>query len=244
MGRYASVNTIMNRVAVEIGLPASVDPVSSTDETFTQMRILFDGAGQEMVELHPWQVLNKTYSILTKAGDTGIYELPTDFAYMIQQTGWDLTNRVAVGGPLSAQDWSYLEGRDLTTQSIYASFRQVENQLWLNPQPPPEDISIRFEYISRNWLAQQTATTLRHDNIQTGTDVCLFEPILMVKYLKVKQMDAKGFDSAAARLDFETMFLSRTAKDEGAPILSASHNTRGFPYLSPYYNTSDTGFGG
>jgi hypothetical protein len=67
---------------------------------------------------------------------------------------------------------------------------------------------------------------------------------MIIKFLKAKFLEAKGFDASSARLEFENMFNSRTGKDEGAPILSASSNTRGFPYLSPYGNTSDTGFGG
>jgi len=31
----------------------------------------------------------------------GTYDLPADFNYMIDQTGWDRTNRVSIGGPLS-----------------------------------------------------------------------------------------------------------------------------------------------
>jgi hypothetical protein len=243
MARFANVNTIMNRVAVEIGLNSVIDPVSSQDELFIQMRILLDGAGQELLELHPWQKLNKVYTILTKEGDTGTYDLPADFGYMIQQTGWDLTNNVSMGGPLSAQDWSYLAGRDLVSQSIYASFREVDGKMDLYPQPPSPGIDIRFEYISRNWLIDSTDTTITRDTIESGNDICVYDPILIVKYLKVKQMDAKGFDSSAARMEFETIFLSRTSKDEGSAILSASHGTRGFPYLTPYYNTGDTGFG-
>jgi hypothetical protein len=59
----------------------------------------------------------------------------------------------------------------------------------------------------------------------------------------VKMLEAKGFDASAARLEFENMFDSRTGKDEGASILSAGRNSRGFPYLSPYGNTGDTGYG-
>lgn len=243
MPRLATVNDIMNRAAVEVGLNPSNDPVSSTDETFDQLQYLFDGAGQEMVEIHPWQAMTSQYSLTTQAGDTGTYDLPDDYAYMIDQTGWDRTNRVAIGGPLSAQDWAYLAGRDLVSQSIYASFRLEDNKLQLYPQPPPEDLTITFEYMTRNWLAEQNDTTRRHDRIQTGSDICLYEPIVIVKFLKVKLLDAKGLPSQAARMEFENMLESRLGKDEGAKVLSASGHLRGFPYLSPYYNTGDTGYG-
>lgn len=243
MARFASVKDVMNRAAVEAGLNASSNPVGSTDETFVQLRHLLDSAGQELVEIQPWQIMNKEFNFTTQAGDTGAYDLPSDFAYMIDQTGWDRTNRVAMGGPLSSQDWAYLAGRDLISQSIYASFRLDQNKLQLYPQPPPEGLEISFEYMSRNWLAQQDNLDNRFDQVTTDSDVVLYEPILIVKFLKVKLLEAKGFDAQAARLEFENMLEARSGRDEGAAILSASSNSRGFPYLSPYYNTGDTGYG-
>lgn len=242
MARQETANTIINRVALEVGLLPSNDPYADTDESFLQLRGLLDAAGQELVEYHPWQVLNQVYSFTTVAAtDTGTYALPDDFSYMIDQTGWDQTNRVAIGGPLSPQDWSYLDGRDLVSQSIYASFRINDNELDLYPQPPPDGLLIRFEYISRNWV--EAADTTRKDTATVGNDTILYEPILIVKFLKAKFLEAKGFDPSTARLEFENMMNSRTGKDTGAAILNAGRNGRGFPYLSPYRNVSDTGFG-
>lgn len=244
MPRYLPVDDIINRAAVEAGLLPSSSPVTDPDETFIQMVGLLNSAGQEMIDLFPWQELVKQYAITTTQADSGTYDLPDDFSYMIDQTGWDRTNKVAMGGPLSAQDWTYLEGRDLVSQSIYASFRQVDGKLDLYPQPPPDDLNITFEYISRNWLAEQGQTEANRDTIGAGSDTCILDPLLMIKFLKLKFQQAKGFDASAAGLEFETMLNSRTGKNTGAPILSASNSGRGFPYLSPYYNTGDTGYGG
>lgn len=242
MARLYSANDIINRTALEVGLLTSDDPVADTDEAFIQLTGLLNSAGQEMVELHPWQILNQVFEFTTTDTDTGTYDLPDDFSYMIDQTGWDKTNRVAIGGPLSPQDWSYLDGRDLVSQSIYASFRLVDNKFDLYPQPPPVGLQVRFEYISRNWVQPQQSTDPT-DIVENGSDVVLYEPILIIKFLKAKFLEAKGFDPTSARLEFENMFNSRTGKDTGAPILSASNTSRGFPLLHPVYNTPDTGFG-
>ena len=244
MPRFATANDVINRAAIEIGIPEDPNPVTSTDENFVQLRGLLNSAGQEMVQLHNWQGLTGRFEFTTVDTDTGIYELPDDFSHMIDQTGWDRTNRVAMGGPLSSQDWAYLEGRDLVSQSIYASFRLDQNKLELYPQPPPEGLQISFEYMTRNWLAEQGNTNNRHDVIATGTDVVLYEPILIVKFLKCKILEAKGFDASSARMEFENMFDARTGKDEGASILSASRSGRTFPYLNGYSSVGDTGFGG
>lgn len=246
MARYLTVDVIINRAALEVGLLPSASPVNDQDEAFIQMVGLLTGAGQELCELHPWQVLVRPYQINTNPandGTSGSYDLPNDFNYMIDQTGWDRKNRVAIGGPLSAQDWTYLAGRDLVSQTIYASFRQVDGKIDIYPQPAPEDMLITFEYISRNWLMEQGQTVPNRDDVGAGSDVCVLDPQLTIKFLKLKFLQAKGFDASAAALEFDTMLDSRIGKSEGAPVLSASNSTRAFPYITPYGNTGDTNFG-
>ena len=246
MSRYLPVDTIINRAALEVGLLPSPNPTTDQDEAFVQLVGLLTGAGQELCELNPWPVLVRRYEINTNPandGTSGSYDLPDDFNYMIDQTGWDRKNRVAIGGPLSAQDWTYLAGRDLVSQTIYASFRQVDGKIDIYPQPAPEDMLITFEYISRNWLMEQGQTIPNRDDIGAGSDLCVLDPQLTIKFLKLKFLQAKGFDTSAAGLEFDTMLNSRIGKSEGAPVLSASNSTRGFPYLTPYGNTGDTGYG-
>jgi hypothetical protein len=241
MARQETAKTIINRAAVEVGLSSSTDPYSSQDAAFIQLTELLNVAGQELVELHPWQVLREEWEFTTDSGaDTGIYTLPTDFSYMINQANWDQTNRFPIGGPLSAQGWSYLEGRDLATESIYVSMRLAENNLEIFPQPPPDALDLRFEYISRNWAKTSGGTGI--DYTTDSGDVVKYEPILIQKFLKVKFLDAKGMNSAAARIEFENIFTSRIGKDEGAPILNAGGRYPGYPYLS-IFNVNDTGFG-
>ncbi|RKZ12212.1 hypothetical protein DRQ32_04210 [bacterium] len=243
MARLSIASDIINRVAAEVGLLKVADPLSSVDETFIQLSELLNAAGQELVELWPWQVLVKPFQVVTQDTDSGTYDLPDDFSYMIDQTGWEHSNRVAIGGPLSAQDWTYLAGRDLISQSIYASFRLVDNKFDIYPQDPvPAGLDINFEYISRNWVQEQGTGDLS-DLVTVGSDVVLYEPILIIKFLKVKWLQAKGFDTTAAVTELENIWGSRTGKDTGAAVLNASRGSRGMPYLSAYGSTPDTGFG-
>ncbi len=239
----STVNDIMNRAAVEVGLNPNQDPVASSDETFVQLRYLLDSAGQELVKYQQWEVLNMNFSFTTQSGDSGTYDLPSDFAYMIDQTGWDRSNNVSIGGPLSSQDWAYLEGRDLVSQSIYVSFQLNQGKLQLYPQPPPVGLEIDFEYMSNGWLQEAANPDRRHDRVQTGTDLCLLDDLMTIKFLKCKFLEAKGLDASAARLEFENIMGAVSGQDEGAPILNASGSNRGFPYLSPYFSTGDSGYG-
>jgi hypothetical protein len=189
--------------------------------------------------------MTRVYEITTSSGDEGVYELPRDFNYMIDQTGWDRKNEVPLGGPLSAQDWTYLQGRNLVSKTIYVSFRQWEGKLHLFPQPPPEDMRITFEYSSRYWLRNPTELEPggTHDTIQAGSDVVLFPALLITRFVKLKFLQSKGFDASAAALEFDTLLQSQTGKDTGAPILNAGGVGGVFRYLTPYDNTGDTNFG-
>ena len=101
MPRFQSANDIINKVAVTVGLQRVTDPVASADENFVQLRSLLNDAGEEMVEIHPWQVLRREINFVTSSSDSGKYPLPDDFGYMIEQTGWDRTNNVSMAGPLA-----------------------------------------------------------------------------------------------------------------------------------------------
>lgn len=241
MARLETANTLINRLMPEVGLKTDPDPVGSQQDTYVQMTALLTAAGRELAELFEWQILEKEFTITTAPGDSGVYDLPDDFSRFINQTGWDRTNRVQIGGPLTPQNWSYLEGRDLVSQSIYASYRLSVHKLELFPQPPPEGLDIRFEYISRNWVLE--ASLAGRDDIDNGSNIVLLEPILITKFLKCKWLEAKGFDASAARMEFENILESRRNKDKGAPTLNAARASRGVPYINSYYNTPDTGYG-
>ena len=210
----ATANTILNRVASEVGLDPVADPWADTAQHFLQMRTLLQIAGEELTMAHQWEWQMRSHSIVTGALDTGKYPLPDDFLQMIDQTGWERSENVPLFGPLSAQDWTYLLGRDLVSYTIYASFRIHDGQFQIFPQPPPEGLNINFEYQSANWVDDEGGGTLT-DTLDSGSDVVLFDRTLASRYLKVKWLEAKGFDTTKAQDDFDAVFGSITSKDKG-----------------------------
>ena len=63
--RFATANDIINRAALEVGLLPSSDAVADSDETYVQLTGLLTSAGQELVELHPWEILQKSFDFTT-----------------------------------------------------------------------------------------------------------------------------------------------------------------------------------
>ena len=243
VNRFISVNDIVNRVAVEVGLSPVSDVFSSGDPAFRQLTYLLTTSVQELLEMYPWQILTREFQKTTEVDEVGIIDLPADFAYMIDQTGWERNENVPLIGPLSAQDWTYLLGRDLVGSTIYASFRFDQNKLFIFPNNPmPANLDINFEYISRNLILEVPDGTYTDEAVAPG-DIPQFPPHLITRFLKVKFLEAKGFDSQKANDSFWQAFYSWSGKDNSAPILNVSRWMRGYPYLNGYSNLPDTGYG-
>lgn len=246
MARYDTAGEIVNAAAVECGLTAVSDPFASSDPAMVQLCTMLTNVGRELLGLHQWNRFVKVHSITTAVPpDDGNYDLPDDFAWIIDQTGWTPTNAglgLPLGGPLSEQDWAYLVNTNLASSTIYVSFKQSQGQFQVLPQPPPDGIEITFSYISRWWVAETaTPTVAEKDKVEASTDVVLFEPILITKFLKLRFLEAKGFDTTAASTQFHSVFMQWTGKDASAPVLNMAR-MRLFPYLG-WRNIPETNYG-
>lgn len=242
--RYISAQDIINRAAVEVGLLPSGDVFASADAAFIQLRNLINTVGQDLCESYPWEILRREHQIVTSVPpDTGVYDLPSDFGYMIPQTGWERAENVPLGGPLSPQQWSYLVGRDLVSFTIYASFRIMENKFQIFPQPPPNGLDINFEYISREWVDDGGGGVTFSDTVSANADIVLFKPVLVVQYLRFKFLEAKGFDSSGALTAFTKAWDQATGGNKSAPILNAGARAAGIHYLD-FRNIPNTNYGG
>jgi hypothetical protein len=239
-------NEILNRVAAEVGIAPIADPMASQDPFFIQLRYLLNTAGEELMQAYPWELLTRSHQIITADGDAGDYDMPTDFGYILNQTEWDRTNNIAMGGPLSAQEWTYLKGRDLASNTLYASFRIAQGKFNVFPTNPPTGLDLNFEYISTNWVLDGEAppdAPVYKSEVTIASDVPLFDKTLITRAVKVKYLESGGFDTTKAQGDYNQIFAFITGNDKGAPILNAGFSGDRFPYLNAY-NTPDTGYGG
>lgn len=237
-----SASEILNRVAVEVGLDPVVNPYSTNDQSFVQLQYLLNIAGEDLAIQYPWNMLVRDASIDTTLDPSGEYALPEDFLYITNQTVWERNNRVPIQ-LLSAQDWAYLEGRQFAKDTIYAKFRLQMGKFTIYPQPVPSGLDIHYEYTSKNWVMDPVQQDKLKDDVTTGTDIPLYDKTLITRYVKLKWLEAKGFESGKAQDDFNQTFLNLTGHDKAAPTLNQGFGSRGYPYIDVYRNTSDTNFG-
>lgn len=180
-----------------------------------------------------------TWQNVGRAAD---YTEPAGFSNMIDQTGWNRTNRLPLGGPVSAQVWQYLKGRQ---QGVVFNvlFRDVKGLFRIYPDTdPPGGYNIVFEYITSYWASPSSGTAPSQDAPLVNTDLVYFDPLLMNRRLKYDWLRAKGFPSADAKEEYEDALEVVKNADGSAATLSLNGQNTGDPLLGPW-NAPITGYG-
>lgn len=249
MARFKTLNQIVNQVASEtLSLDEISDVTASTDKAIAQLITLVNSCGEELLSTEAWNKIRRQHHITTTSADTGKYDLPSDFAYMIPQTGWDRSQNVPAFGPVSPQEWQWLLGRDLVSTNIYASFRLAEGEFWLYPYADgsvtvPDGLEIYFEYVSRSWVLEKGVDDTFTQEAVYASDVILYEHWLFSRLLKARFLEARGFDNTVALAQYKQALDAWAGHDKSAPVLNAAAGPKIFPYLDIHRSTPDTGYG-
>jgi len=215
---YWTAADLIKQLTGELGLPNPADIMSTDDMAATQLLAFLNAAGNDLVTYYPWEQFTKQFSFPTVDGQAG-YDLPDDWCYFIDQTQWDQTNHWPLMGPKSPQEWAWLKG-GLLASAPRMRYRVMDNQIALFPTPGSSSFTMNMEYIQKNWI--RSATLTETSMVTSGADTVLFYPWLVMKYVKLKFYELKGFDSTAVTSDFMRTFQSMTGKSKGAPKLSLS----------------------
>lgn len=219
---YWSALDIVNQVSGEVGIPrvpTLFNPDATESVQNSQLMAALNSAGNELLLYYPWEQFQKEFTVTLEAGK-GSYDLPPDWAYFIDQTQWDRTNRWPLLGPKSPAEWAWLKG------GLIASFPRIRYrvmgdklQFWPVPESNSE-FSIAMEYISNWWVVGAGAEAGSQDKVLADGDIILYNPWLMIKFTKLKWMQLKQFDTSAAAGEFQRLFDTLKGKDVGAPVLS------------------------
>jgi hypothetical protein len=239
---YDTAQNCINQAATECGLtvPAGNNPLTSTDPAMGRLVALTRSVGAELMKMYEWQSKLIIYTLTTGSSDPGQYTLPSDFDVMIDQTGWQQSYFWPLRGPYSAQMWQRVV--NYPTTGIYVAFRIQNDQLWLWPQPVPANIGITFMYKTRGWV-QNASSSAVQESVILASDNIMFDWLLFVKFLKLRYLEAVGFDTTSAQKQFDAVFDMCTSQEQGAaPELELAKDSR-FPFITGF-NSPDTGFGG
>jgi hypothetical protein len=237
--RIMQATDIVSAVGVEIGLPKVSDPFTINDPQYQRMINLLNIAGNALGEFYPWTRLINKFSLTTIANQTE-YDLPLDWDAMIDQTLWR-QGGLYPGYPSSPQVWQYFSNI-FSGVTLTVLFREQDGKLLIWPSVGA-GIPINMEYRSRGWVRVGTGSNVTYkDNVTIGTDYVMHDPLLISRFLKLKFLEALGFDTQSAKDEFNVVLEARSAKDQSAPVLAASSGTVGFRLID-CNNAPETGFG-
>jgi hypothetical protein len=226
---YWSAVDILKQVAGELGLPRPATITGIEDVQSVQLLSLLNAAGNELLMFYPWAQFTKEWSWNTVPGQ-GDYDLPDDWSYFADQTQWDRTDHWPLLGPKSPQEWAWLKG-SLVAALPRQRFRVADGKFMLWPVPGSTNMNMAMEYVTKSWVLKGGLTPA--DMVISDGDVVLYNPWLMIKFIKLKFYELKGFTTAGPQGDFVRVFNSLTGKDVGAKILSLSPRYTS-QYLGPW----------
>ena len=240
----STLSAIVQNVASMVAFPVPSDPAGDPDPTVQQFVQAANMAGIELLTMYDWQELIKNYQIPITATFNGqkekAFPLPEDFFDWIDQTNWNATTQFPSLGPVSAQMWQQLLIR--TTLPTLSFYWQVRDNMIYVLAPPNSPQTMNVFYMSQAWVRDQDDPTLYKNRITKNGDVALLDATMITLYTRVKWLEMKGLDSAAAMRDFQIAYENRKGSAKGAPVLSMARDFR-FPYIQPLTNTPDTGYG-
>jgi hypothetical protein len=222
--RYLTAVEIINGAAVESGLQAITDPFSSTDPSFLSLAQLLNSCGRELITAHPWQQLRREASITFNYGGASTAALPDSFDRMLDQTMWNRTDLWPVGGPLNPQEWQGLKGSNVSLIPTKVSFRLDQDLIKVYPDVPATGTNpyatVYYEYISRAWVL--TDASVERDYLSASTDTVRYDSLMMIKFLKLRFLGAKGFDTTDAGNQMERAFDAAISKQNPGRVLSVA----------------------
>ena len=245
---FDTAANVINRTALQLGiLPQGVvpstapDPFSSTDPNMALLCDLVTSAEDRLQSAHDWPQLRREYTFTTSSS-LNTYPLPSDFHEMIDQTGWNRSNRIPLAGPASPQEWQYLKSR-APSLLINVVFRQSGGVMDINPgATPPAGAVVAYEYISCNWVQSQGQSAPDKSAPTIGTDVLWFDSELMIAALKLEWLVVRGFDTQKAEERYQEKLDHCIEKSIGAVTLSMDGAPRGTDRLIDGENMPITGY--
>ena len=165
------------------------------------------------------------------------YDMPSDYARMVDKTQYNKSNRWSIIGPKDAQEWQWLKASYVTT-GPRMRFRIMGNKFTLWPMPTAV-LVLGFEYVSNAWVEAADGTL--KTKMTADSDTSRFPDRLIILGAKLKLFEIKGFDTTSVLQDYTRELDKWKASESGADTLSLAPR---YPnLLLTQNNLPDTGYG-
>jgi len=223
---------VVRAAAGELGLTVPTSALNNADLIVTQLVALTRAVGSELVARRNWRNLVREHSFTTTTADR--YALPDDYRQPVNDSMWDGTNHWPLDGPMLTQEWQYLQ-KGIVSGGPRMQFRMVRNTIEVRPQPVTAGVELSFYYLGGWWIyTEGAAATDDYDYLEdftSDTNLIVFPDRLMINGVKLKFLQAKGFDSSAIALDFQNALDDSIAGDTGAQTINLAQGVAHYPLV-------------
>ena len=165
------------------------------------------------------------------------YDLPTDYASMVQRTQWDKSKHWEALGPSDPQQWEWLMSGFIAT-GPRIRWRLLDGKFQIWPGFSTAEV-LGYEYRSNGWAS--TAAGVAKTSFTIDTDTCIYPDRLMVLGTKLKYFEAKGFNTQAMYRNWMQNLEAAKAQDMSSANLSFA--PRPSSILIGSDNIPDSGYG-
>lgn len=213
-------------------------PGINTDTTLVSVNA---GAGTAVIS----QAATATASTVDLVFSQYLYDLPSDYDRLVDDTEWDKSDHWQLLGPSTAQQWAYLKSGWIAT-GPRAIFRLLGNKFAVWPAQASA-LLFAFEYISNLWATASGGSAPSKSAFSVDTDTCVYNDRLMIESLKMRfrlanSMPLNMYTPNDLMRGFPISILDKCkTADAGSEVLSMSGRKPSL--LLDERNIPDSGYG-
>lgn len=214
----ATLLTVIQEVALRMGIPKPATVLGSTDTQTLQLLSLLQEGLDALSDRGRWEgLINEASWSTTAAEDQGaVTTLASNgFRYLLPETLWDRTEKLPLLGPISSSEWQALKAIVVTGPRY--SFRIRRGKFIVTPAPPASHTWV-FEYVSENYILADDAVTYKK-RFTLDTDTILLPEQIVEMDLRWRWKREKGLDYTEDFNTAERMINNALGRDGGKRVL-------------------------
>jgi hypothetical protein len=210
--------TICQDAAKLIGITAPDAVTSSTDTSTIQLEAVANQEGRAQVQKYRWEVLIKEGSHTTIAAESqgAMTTIATDFGRFSNNTMWNRTTNRRYFGPITDSEWQRILA--VVSGGITNYFRIRGGNLLMHPTPTAGE-SVKFEYVSTDWVDTSGGTTANADKFTADSQTTVLEEELVILGVVWRFLKLKGLPYDQQFVDYQNRVSEYSGHDGASPIV-------------------------
>jgi|TARA_R110000824_G_scaffold129910_1_gene291509 hypothetical protein len=210
--------TICQDAAKIIGITAPNAVTASTDTSVIQLEACANQEGRAQVQRYKWEVLIKEGSHTTLAAESQgtMVSIASDFGRFSNNTMWNRTTDRTYYGPITGSEWQRILA--VVSGGITNYFRIRGGLLLMHPTPTAGQ-SVKFEYISKNWVDTSGGSTANADKFSGDSQTTVLEEELVVLGVVWRFLKIKGLPFQQQFMEYQARVEEYSGHDGAKPIL-------------------------